>query len=74
MRSSSGAATLLPGHLPEIASLRRRGSGRTLAEAERDRITQAIEEAGGNKSLAARTLGISRNRLDRKLKAFSRAH
>ncbi len=66
--------TLLPAHLPpEIASpAPAGGSGRTLAEAERDRITQAIEEAGGNKSLAARTLGISRNRLDRKLKAFSR--
>jgi Nif-specific regulatory protein len=64
--------TLLPEHLPpEIAapSPEKRG-GLTLEDAERERIVQTLEGAGGNKSLAAKTLGISRNRLDRKLKAY----
>ena len=64
--------SLLPEHLPhEIAapSLEKRG-GLTLEDAERGRIVQTLEGAGGNKSLAAKTLGISRNRLDRKLKSF----
>lgn len=64
--------TLLPEHLPpEItASAAGRPGGLTLEDAERERIAQALENAGGNKSLAAKTLGISRNRLDRKLKSY----
>jgi two-component system response regulator AtoC len=37
--------------------------GLTLPEAERRMVIQALEKAGGNKSLAARTLGISRDTL-----------
>lgn len=64
--------TLLPEHLPAELTSPARGAtgGLTLEDAERERITDALARAGGNKSLAAKTLGISRNRLDRKLKSY----
>lgn len=64
---------LLPEHLPAELTSPGRGTpgGLTLRDAEQARIEEALERAGGNKSLAARTLGISRNRLDRKLKAYT---
>jgi transcriptional regulator of acetoin/glycerol metabolism len=46
-----------------------RGGGR-LAELELEAIQQALKEAQGNVSAAARRLGISRNTLYRKLGRF----
>ncbi len=45
---------------------------RPLAEVERDYILQALERVGGNRSLAARLLGIGRNTLARKLRSYGR--
>ncbi|MBI3269888.1 MAG: sigma-54-dependent Fis family transcriptional regulator [Planctomycetes bacterium] len=64
-------------HLPE--KLRQgRSAGReaeapavsTYADTERRLLEQALREAGGNKSHAARILGIERQRLTRKLRKF----
>lgn len=43
---------------------------RPLAEAERDLIAAALNEAGGNKNEAARLLGIDRQRLYRKIEKY----
>ena len=45
-------------------------AARTLAEAERALIVQAVERAGGNHSRAAESLGIGRTTLWRKLKEY----
>jgi len=42
----------------------------TRAQAERDLIQQALEDAGGNVSAAARTLGIERTRLHKRIRAL----
>lgn len=42
----------------------------SLDQAERDLIMKALEETGGNRTAAARKLGISRRTLHRKLKAY----
>jgi Nif-specific regulatory protein len=42
----------------------------TLAEVERAHIELALERAGGNRTLAAKALGIGRNTLARKIKAY----
>lgn len=42
--------------------------GLPLAEVERDHILKTLEACGGNRSEAARQLGIGRNTLARKLK------
>jgi DNA-binding NtrC family response regulator len=42
----------------------------TRANAERYRIRQALEEAGGNVSAAARALGIERTRLHKRIRAL----
>jgi DNA-binding NtrC family response regulator len=47
-----------------------RGMPGTLQEMERLRIIDALDEAGGNKKLAARTLGIHRSTLYAKLRKF----
>ncbi|MBA4158755.1 MAG: sigma-54-dependent Fis family transcriptional regulator [Gemmatimonadetes bacterium] len=46
----------------------------TLAEAEREHIRKALELAGGNRSQAARLLGIERNTLARKMKKYGLLH
>lgn len=43
----------------------------TLAEVEKSHILNMLREAGGNKSEAARRLGISRKTLERKVKTWS---
>ncbi len=43
---------------------------RTLEESERELIAAALDEAGGNKNEAARTLGIDRQRLYRKIDKY----
>ncbi|HYK91661.1 MAG TPA: sigma-54 dependent transcriptional regulator [Acidobacteriota bacterium] len=45
----------------------------TRAEAERGLIRQALEEAGGNVSAAARALGIERTRLHKRIRALGLA-
>ena len=68
--------TLLPEHLPyEIrnAPLEKRG-GLTLEDAEKERIAQVLALTDGNKSKTAKMLGISRNRLDRKIKSYKLAN
>ena len=42
----------------------------SLADAEKRKILAALEEAGGNRSLAAKALGISRRTIHRKLAAW----
>ena len=45
-------------------------SGRSLKEVEREMILRTLEEAGGNRTHAARILGISRRTLQLKLKEY----
>ncbi len=45
----------------------------TRAEAERDLIRHALEEAGGNVSAAARALGVERTRLHKRIRALGLA-
>ncbi len=55
---------------PDVKKLFRRNS-RTNAEAERSMIEQALADASGNRTRAARILGMSRTTLWRKMKAHS---
>lgn len=41
-----------------------------LGEAERDVIAQVLEKTGGHQQLAAKTLGISRRTLQRRIKSY----
>lgn len=69
-------STLLPGHLapggPGPAGGAPPGTephlDRRIERLEREAISEALERAGGNRSLAARTLGLSRNGLLKKLR------
>jgi len=64
--------TLIPEHLPleiRVMSHEEQG-GPALRDAEREHILQILEQANWNKSMAAAMLGISRNRLDRKIVAY----
>jgi Nif-specific regulatory protein len=64
-------STLLPEHLPpEVRLSPVAVGGLTLEDAEKERIRQVLERCEWNKSQAAKTLGISRNRLDRKIKSY----
>ncbi|NIR62191.1 MAG: hypothetical protein GWO02_23315 [Gammaproteobacteria bacterium] len=57
----------MPGYeAPELDS----GEDLALEEVERRHILRMLEAAGGNKSEAARRLGISRKTLERKLAAW----
>jgi DNA-binding NtrC family response regulator len=71
----AGTGPLQPGHLP--AAIRGaatatvpEGAPSTLLAAEREHIRLALENAGGNRSRAARMLGIDRGTLARKLRAL----
>jgi two-component system response regulator HydG len=44
--------------------------GRSLKEVEKDMILRTLEETGGNRTHAARILGISRRTLQLKLKEY----
>jgi two-component system response regulator HydG len=44
--------------------------GRTLKEVERDLIVKTLEQTGGNRTHAARILGITRKTLQNKLKEY----
>lgn len=45
-------------------------TGMTVEEAERQLIIQALKEVGGNRTLAAKKVGMSRRTLHRKLKKY----
>jgi DNA-binding NtrC family response regulator len=60
-------ATPLDGHAPKRA----RQAGTTLAEAERTLILATLAETGGNRTRAARMLGIGIRTLQRKLKEYA---
>jgi DNA-binding NtrC family response regulator len=72
----AGAAPLdavhlgLPGDVPAPAAGRNAPPARTLEEAEREAIRVALAANTGNRSAAARTLGIARSTLLEKLKRF----
>jgi DNA-binding NtrC family response regulator len=51
-------------------SVIRPGMTMTVEEAERQLIVQALKETGGNRTMAARRIGVSRRTLHRKLKQF----
>ena len=56
---------------PELlAGSTRKGSKETLDDAEKRHILQALEDCGGNQVEAAKKLGVARNTLWRKLKAY----
>ena len=46
-------------------------TGMTVEEAEKQLIIQALKETGGNRTAAAKKIGISRRTLHRKLKQFN---
>ncbi|HEY2956518.1 MAG TPA: sigma-54 dependent transcriptional regulator [Candidatus Eisenbacteria bacterium] len=72
----AGSGPILPGHLPRaLQHPADPGTAGPLAlrDAERDLILRTLERAGGNRSLAARLLGIDRGTLARKLKALAEA-
>jgi transcriptional regulator with PAS, ATPase and Fis domain len=65
-------------HLPDalrasIGTRRRGRAWRSLAELEADYIAETLEAVGGNKSEAARLLGISRKNLYEKLARYEKA-
>jgi DNA-binding NtrC family response regulator len=73
----SNGTSIEPGHLPEdlrelsIKTFRRKeGKIPSLDEQEQTYIEWVLREVGGNKSLAAQTLGIDRVSLWRKLKKY----
>ncbi len=75
MLRARGAPLLDAGHLPpELrggGGSERRHQARTLAELERLQIERALRHHGGNRTHAARELGISRATLINKIKTFA---
>jgi DNA-binding NtrC family response regulator len=66
-------AEVRPEHLPEELQRpagRAEGPARTLAEVEREHVLRVLEACGGSQVEAARVLGIGRNTLWRKLRAY----
>ncbi len=63
--------SMLPDATPEaLAATEPTPRVRSLAEAQRDAIREALERTNGNKSAAARMLRVTRNTLLRKMKRF----
>ncbi len=60
----------LPARAPEEPPAIAGGGIRPLADVEREHVLAALDHAGGNRSLAAKLLGIGRNTLARKLRAY----
>lgn len=60
-----------PAHRQPDAAARSPRSLQTLSEMEHDHVLRVLEACGGSHSEAARVLGIARNTLWRKLKAYS---
>ncbi|MBI3270601.1 MAG: sigma-54-dependent Fis family transcriptional regulator [Planctomycetes bacterium] len=74
VRPASARAASPPEAEPVPAAPAARGGGATLRsateEAEKTAILRALEEAGGNRTHAARRLGVSRRTLQKKLKEY----
>ena len=69
--AASATVPALPGLLaaaPAVASAAPAAAARSLDELELDAIRQAVDAAGGNISMAAKQLGVSRNTIYRKLR------
>jgi DNA-binding NtrC family response regulator len=72
----AGDGPILPGHLPRAILESRRSDGglgfgpAALRTLEREHIVQTLGRVGGNRSQAARLLGIDRGTLARKLRGF----
>lgn len=67
--------SLILGHFPEIqqaAAQAADGVGDTMEHMERHYLLKTLEECGGNRSEAARRLGISRKTVERKLAQWER--
>ncbi len=60
----------LPPLLKQPGGARRAAASGTLQDVERQRIAEVLREAGGNKKLAARRLGIHRSTLYAKLRRY----
>jgi Nif-specific regulatory protein len=60
----------IAGHTPTPPSLGRADTIQTLAEVERAHILEVLDRVGGNRTLAAKALGIGRNTLARKLTKY----
>jgi len=67
---SVAAADLPPEMLQSKPGSKRGGAKETLEDAEKRHILQALEDCGGNQAEAAKRLGVARNTLWRKLKAY----
>jgi transcriptional regulator of acetoin/glycerol metabolism len=65
----AGGGTVGTDDLPDELRASRRTAG-LLESAEREAVAEALRAAGGNRSRAARALGIGRNTLDRKMREF----
>ena len=70
----ASGASIAPGDLPPemlpSAESSKNDPRETLDDAEKRHILQAIEDCGGNQVAAAKRLGVARNTLWRKLKAY----
>ena len=66
--------------MPQFAGQHRKSRGEAgdlatvLADAERKAITEALDRSHGQKSVAARLLGVSRSQFYEKLKRFHIEH
>jgi DNA-binding NtrC family response regulator len=70
----AGGGIILPSHLPRAlrpaaVPISPVQGSTTLCEVEREHIRRILEQVGGNRSLAARLLGIDRGTLARKIRA-----
>ncbi|MCF7550708.1 sigma-54-dependent Fis family transcriptional regulator [Pseudonocardia sp. WMMC193] len=65
----TGGGTVEIDDLPDELRVRRPASG-LLESAEREAVAEALRQAGGNRSTAARALGVGRNTLYRKMRRF----
>ena len=68
--TSIAPGDLPPEMLPASAASGKSGTKDTLDDAEKRHILQAIDDCGGNQVTAAKRLGVARNTLWRKLKAY----
>jgi two-component system response regulator HydG len=73
----SRGETIFPEHLPAKVQAAAGDepddaprAGKTIREVERDTIVKALQETGGNRTHAARILGISRRTLQNKIKEY----
>jgi DNA-binding NtrC family response regulator len=73
-RAASSAPPAMPAAAPPAGATAVPGSGESLSAVERDHIVRTLEHVRGNKSQAARALGLSRRRLYRLIERHSLDH